>query len=410
MDIRISMGILWRRTWLILLVSALAGGLAAGLLLTHGAFPQYTASAIVAIGVDTPGIQDPMLVELARELIPTYVRLATMEPTAAAVIANLQLPDTTEEMAGKINAYLIGNSQLLEVQATYADPQIAAAIANEVVAQLLSQASPRVRSTMIPIQAAVAPSLPDVAALAPAVISALAAGLLVIGGIYLVEFIRNPLYGRQDVEEILQLPTLMTWHPASRANLRGRDGARSDASTWWALAEAGERHWTGNPKPKRWVALTALSPRRTPIECALQWARAWASRGEAVLLADADKSHPLPGKLAPVEADWRLLPAADFSVDQFVDQAKDASITIVRAAPVVSSIDTLALAARGVEVILIVEAGRTRVAEAQQALELLRAVDASIWGVLIVQRPSSALRLSLKGPVKWIGKTLRLSG
>ena len=386
MDIRTMLSILWKRAWLIGLGTLLAAGLGVGLLLTGGTYPQYSATGIVAIGVDTPGAsQDPVLVNMVQDMIPTYIRMVTLEPITTAVIESLELPDIPQDLGERISARVIGDTQLLEIQVTYPDPDMAAAIANEVIRQLISQASPRVRSLIVPVQTAQTPNLPDLTGVVPAIMVGVAGALFATGGVYLAEFIRHPLYNSHDVEEELGLSTLATLRPRRMVLFRRRQQANTEAATWWALTEAAQRQWKGSPDKKQWLLVTSLSTPRPPVEVALNLARTWAGRGETVLLADADLTHPLP-EPSPTEegeGDLHFLPAVAFTPETLANRAREASVVVIRAAPVPGSVATLALATRAALVLLVVEAGRVPAAKAREALELLQVSDAPIWGAVL---------------------------
>lgn len=376
--------IFWKWAWLVGLSACLAGGLTVALMLRRGAFPQYSANAIVAVGVDAA--EDPLLLEQVQDLIPTYIHMVSLDPITAAVIQRLGLPDDPQELGERIDARLIGDTQLLEIRVAYSDPETAAAIANEVVRQLIAQASPRTRRLIVPVQAAQPPDLPDLAGALPAVVALIAGASLAIGGVYLVEFFRHPLYDSRDVEEMLEVPALATLQARSGRSFRRQEQA--EAVRWWALAEAAERQWGQAPDENRWLLVLPASVRSHSDHVARQLACTWTQRGKDVLLADADTARPMPAPDPPagVADHLSFLPAGQFSIERLAAEARGkAAVIVIRAAPALDSIQTQALAACAGQVLLVVDAGRTTAAEAQETLDLLRASNVPVWGAVICQ-------------------------
>lgn len=140
MHLRDCLGVFTRHLGLLITgtVLAMAGSYLAFRLLTP--WPRYQATATVIVGNSDPSSNWASL-EVSKELAPMYVRWATQRPVLQGVIDTLGSSLSVEELRGRIDVRIVGNTQMLEISATSSDPQQAAVIANEVVRQLEAQIS-----------------------------------------------------------------------------------------------------------------------------------------------------------------------------------------------------------------------------------------------------------------------------
>lgn len=135
MELRDIIRALTRRFWLLLAGAGLAmmGSYLAFRFLTP--WPRYEASATVMLGNGNLG-SDLASLQANRELATTYVAWATRRPVLEGVINTYSLNTSPEELRGRIDAHLVGNTQLIEISAVSPGRHEAALIANEVVRQL----------------------------------------------------------------------------------------------------------------------------------------------------------------------------------------------------------------------------------------------------------------------------------
>jgi non-specific protein-tyrosine kinase len=102
------------------------------LLITSQQQPKYAATATLLISPSSgSGTLDYNSVLTAERLSKTYQKLAKNRTVLDQVIADLQLPMDADELSGQIRTRADGETQLLEITATDADPARAAAIANK---------------------------------------------------------------------------------------------------------------------------------------------------------------------------------------------------------------------------------------------------------------------------------------
>jgi polysaccharide biosynthesis transport protein len=143
------------RTWLPLLVVSvvLAAGAAYAI---SGALPKvYEAKARLNVGQSLSAVNpDYNQLLVSQRLSTTYAEVATTRPILEAVIRQLDLDLTPDELLGKVRADAPLESTLLAIVAQDADPARAAAIANAVAEQLIA-ASPAIQGRQAELQTSI---------------------------------------------------------------------------------------------------------------------------------------------------------------------------------------------------------------------------------------------------------------
>lgn len=113
----------------------------------------YEAKSTLIIGQSLSAVNPDYSQLLAsQQLSNTYAQLATTRPLLVNVITQLGLTDTPEELAKRVQSSAAVNSTLLTIAATDPDPDIAAAIANALAAELV-KASPDLQGQEADIRA-----------------------------------------------------------------------------------------------------------------------------------------------------------------------------------------------------------------------------------------------------------------
>jgi len=442
MDLRVYLKLFWHWLWLIVLATMVGVVASLCVLLYLGNLPSYSATATVAIGAEIfSSDQDQSYLTAVDSMAPTYVELAKLEPVTQAVIAALSLPETTDELSDLLEVTLIQETQLIEIEATYRDAQMAADIANEVAHQLALQAPTQLRNFIVTIEAAEAPEILelDIEAFVPVVIAGLLGFLLSTGGVFLVDFVRDVINDSADVAQRLGLATLaVVRSPGNRPSRLWRrwQGQRVEPETqpvWWSLMEACQRRYAaatgqtpdtprnaaeGNETPLILITSSERDERQTST--ALNLARTWTRSGQTTLLVDAYLARPglheelrltnevgltsllaeptcsLEVAIQPVEAapglhaltagpaTERPLSATAPAVRLALEAMKaTAQVVIVNGPPVLAGADAVMLAAQADGVLLVLHGGKTRAAQAAEAIELLTRAGGSVWGAVL---------------------------
>jgi len=133
MELKHFLQLLWRWSWLVVLLMSMAG--TAAYALSKRTTPIYQASTTLMISQTAANgaAADLNALRTSEELAGTYAALLRMRPVMEAVIANLKINTNPDRLAKNLHVSLIGDTQLVVVTVEDADPQGAADIANEVV-------------------------------------------------------------------------------------------------------------------------------------------------------------------------------------------------------------------------------------------------------------------------------------
>ena len=119
--------------WIVVLCPALIGMLA--FLYTERQEPMYQAQAKLFVDPSGNGQFDYNSILSAERLTKTYQKLVENRAVLNGVIAALNLPLTPDQLAAQVTSSADGDTQLLIVTVSDTDPEMAAAIANEVATQ-----------------------------------------------------------------------------------------------------------------------------------------------------------------------------------------------------------------------------------------------------------------------------------
>lgn len=133
MELKQFLRLLWRRSWLIILMIGVAG--TAAYLVSKQSVPVYEASTTLLINPARAniGALDFNALRASESVAKTYVELLSKRPVLEGVIANLQLSVKPEQLAKRMRVEIIQNTQLIDLIVEDTDPQRAADIANEIV-------------------------------------------------------------------------------------------------------------------------------------------------------------------------------------------------------------------------------------------------------------------------------------
>ncbi len=402
MELRDYLKVVYKWLWFIVLTTLIAG-MAGYLVLWHLALlPAYRATATVMISGSSA---DLTRLEIGQALAPTYAELAKREPFAQSVVESLGLPISAEKLKEHIEANPIPGTQLIEIVATYNDPQQAAAIANQVARQLVEQAPAGLRRDFV-ITEAQPPLRPSLGTYGNVLAAAFTGLLLATGAVFLIEYLDDSIRTAEEVRRHLHLPTL---------------GIVKDASSrhfWWTLAEACWRQCSkGTPSTKS-ILVTSPGPSEGKSTIAINLAITWAKAGRKTLLVDAHLRHPvvhqrlgLPNEGGLVDLlqqsgpiNSQTLPSArtpnlkvltsgprpsdppELLASQRMDEVlnklvEDVDAVILDGPPVLSA-DAAILASKVDGILLVLDQSGTKRA-ASEAVETLRMVGGKILGVIL---------------------------
>jgi capsular polysaccharide biosynthesis protein len=142
-SLRDLLQVLWRRLWVILLVSIVFTGVAAGYSLLQT--PTYEGSIKILVGQERGITEDPTQATGLQQLTQTIAEIVNTQTVAAAVIEELGLDVTPEEFLENMRVEQVPNTQVIQVFYRHEDPQRAQLIANtigDVFSEQVAEVSP----------------------------------------------------------------------------------------------------------------------------------------------------------------------------------------------------------------------------------------------------------------------------
>lgn len=427
--------IILKHGWLIALGGVLGLGIALVAIWLAGSIPVYMATATVIVGGDVEAVQSNLLYsDLGPQFLGTYVDLATRGPVMQAVIEELGLGITPEMLAGMVDAMIVENTQLIEIAVRNPDPNAAASIANSVARQLVSSSDIRLRDFVILVEEAKVPSRSSLAWLPIPIIGGML-GLTVTGGwVFLAEFLRDPVYSAEDIVQRTGLPVLAIVRP-KQTGLRGRlrrtpSWRNVNEAVWWPLVQACRRR-QGDleipPESNRGgirILVTTPTDSLDGKIVATNLAVAWSKTGERVLLVDAeadcptlhewfelpprpglgdllseelDDSHPEEAIQATEFPGLRLLAGGSTSGDLSGDRhphlikplmerlADYADVIVLNGPPIATTESGAVLARQAHGVLLVLQAGETKMTDVIDANYALTLLNAELWGAILTE-------------------------
>ncbi len=153
MDLRRLIAIL--RTWAPLLVASVLLAAAAAFVVSSLQQKRYEAKATLIVGASLSAVNpDYNQLLVSQSLANTYASLATTRPILEAVIRQIGLPDSYDELTKRVQANADPSSTLLTVTVQDSDPARAAATANAVAQRLMAE-SPSLQGQQASLQGSI---------------------------------------------------------------------------------------------------------------------------------------------------------------------------------------------------------------------------------------------------------------
>lgn len=136
-ELRRITAVIMRRKWLVIAVT-LAGALL-GLLVSRTQTPVYEATTTLLVGqfMQTTSVTSNDM-QTSADAARTYVDIALRQPVLDRVVSALELDGTWQDLKNRLQIKAIEGTQLIEVTAEAPSPDMARAIADQVVAQLIT--------------------------------------------------------------------------------------------------------------------------------------------------------------------------------------------------------------------------------------------------------------------------------
>lgn len=418
MDVQELVLRLWRRRWLVAAILALGSLL--GLLFASSQTPRYRSNASLLIGPRSTSAQDitQALGELAfsRELLQSYLLLFEGRSMSERLVERLQLPVSPRDLQGRIDARLLPETRVIEVEVVDPDPQLAADIANETIEVFQVEFHSAIGGDTVSATPITVAS-PDTSPVAPrplrtGILAFLLTGFAVVAFTLVRERFDVTLRSSEDLGTLPWLATIpevrsRRWRPGLSAV--ADDRSRS-AEAFRMLRASVEFRLPEGPAI---VLVTSPSEGEGKSTIALNLARTYASAGRKVALIDMDLRKPVlhtrlglpqePGLADLVangahvehEMDGMVVVTAgrtvaqtsesflSHQVEEILRGFKDrADVTIVDSPPV-SVVDPLLIARHVQGVVLVARAGRSTRRDVERAAQRLNESGGNLLGVAL---------------------------
>lgn len=437
MDIRDYLRILRGRWRLILLCTLLALSAAAGA--TYAAKPMYQASAQVFVstatdaGDSTSGLNQGG--QFAQQRVKSYADIVNSPLVTSPVVSQLGLPLTPQQLSQKIAASAPLDTVLININVKDERPAMAQRIANAVAQEftrVAAQIETPAGATASPVKVSVVrqAELPE-APVSPRKKLNLALGLLVglavgVGAAVLRETLDTSVKGPEEVQDQLGLPTLgligYDNDAVKRPLIVHADPHSTRAEAFRQLRT--NLQFVDIDHPPRSIVITSSLPQEGKSTTACNLAIALDQAGLRVVLVEADLRRPrlatylgvegavgltdvLVGRapLDDVLQPWganrlRVLPSGPTppnpsellgsqQMRELLRRLEDqADLVILDAPPLLPVTDGAVLAAAASGCVVVLRAGHTTREQSTRAVEILRAVDAHIYGAVLNMVPT----------------------
>lgn len=425
-----------RRLGTIIACTVLGTMVAAALLMllpTH-----YTSQATAYVRVSVPRSSSSAdsnayfnASQLAAQKVKAFVPLFTSETVAQAVITQLDLAVTPNDLAADLSASNAADSLTIDVTATGDSPEQARQIADAVVTQSAAQVR-RLEGASSPVQVVMmAPASLSQVGRTPSPLKYLAAGILaglLIG--YLIALVRHRFDTRlrtaDDISDSFDIPILAVL-PQSREIARTEAFSESSFHSTESLRKLRTNLKYANVDHQaRVILVTSPLQGDGKSSVAASLAKVMAEAGEDVILIDADLRRPSAADIYSLRGPIGLLQVlvGSTSIDnairptritglsvlpvfdtppnpsELLGSARMAElvkylardrILILDAPPVLPVTDAVVLAQLADAVIMVASAGHTRTEQLDHALEAIEHGQGSVAGVVLNRAASSRL-------------------
>ena len=206
-----------RKRWLIVVAIPLMAALTSGIISFFIIKPVYQASTTLIVGKKASEsgqaaaqMLDNSVLQANLQLAKTYATIAQSRTVEENVIKDLNLPMKVEELDRLISINPVKTTEILELQVSNTNPELAASIANT-MAQEFSKAVIEIKKldSVSIVDSAVTPDKPVKPNKKLNVLIAFVVGLMAsVGLVFLLEYIDNTVKTSDDIEKLLGIPVL----------------------------------------------------------------------------------------------------------------------------------------------------------------------------------------------------------
>jgi succinoglycan biosynthesis transport protein ExoP len=418
---------LLRRWWWLLVAGTLLAG-SASYVISESLTPIYRSTATLLVNqTQTPGTIAYNDVLTSERLTQTYAQLIDQRPVVQAVIDELDLPYSREQLSGMMSVRAVTDTQLLKLSVENADPLLASDIANTAASVFIDQNTANKLSRpgdVSIVEAATEPSSPIKPNVMLNTLLAAAAGLLIAAGItFLFDYLDDTVKSPAELEAS-GVPSLggvgrfrHTRNPSD--NLVAGSLSRRHLSEAYRVLRTNIQFSTID-RPGQTLLITSANPREGKSTTAANLALVMAQAGKRVILVDSDLRRPsihrffglsngqgltnmmlstqappngivqktrfenlsvvTSGTLPPNPSELLASRRFDSVLEALRTQA---DVIIIDSPPALAAADASILASKTDSTMLVVDSGRTRLAALRSAREALLRSKTHLLGAVL---------------------------
>lgn len=302
MEQELDLRALWQviaKRWKFIIVIPLAAALISLLVSAYIITPQYTASTTII--VTRPADTSELIyrdVQLSRELVGTYREIMHSRRVLEMAIANRSLPYSAGQLREMVDVQAVRDTELLTVDVTHPDPELARDIANEMARVFKEQVVDIMKIENVSVvDEAVTPG----GAVSPRVdlnvAVAFVVGLMAAFGLaFLHEYLDQSVKDPGEAQQLLQVPVIGVVPRVEGEMLFARSKPRAPAAEAFRTLRT-NIEYSSIDKPVKNILIAGANPACGKSTVASNLAITLARRESSVLLVDADLRRPIIHKL-----------------------------------------------------------------------------------------------------------------
>ncbi len=414
----------WKLLVIIPLIAVMVSAIVSLFIIT----PQYTATTTLM--VTRPAEAGQILyqdIQVSRQLVATYREIVHSRRVLEDVITNENLPFGVRELREKVDVEAVRDTELIKVDVTDPDPVLAREIANEVAAVFMEKIIDIMQVENVSIvDEAVLPGSPVSPRVPLNVAVALVVGLMgAFGLVFLLEYLDRTIKEPQEVQKRFDLPVIGLVPLVEGDKLFALSEPSSPPAEAFRTLRTNIQY-SSIDKPVKSILITGANPYCGKTTMSANLAVTLARSGALVLLVDADLRRPMQHNMFNINSDPGLSslifkeemdlndvvrkgehknllvmpsgPIPPYPAEMLASQrmkmlsdqfAKRFDYVIYDSPPIIAVTDAAILANMVDGTIFVMDYGRVKWEQAENALEQLSKVKANVIGAVINSVPRS---------------------
>jgi len=422
---------LWQvivKRWKLIVLMPLLAALASAMISLFIITPLYTASTTMMVTrpTDTSQIlyQD---IQVSRQLVNTYREIVHSRRVLEIVIANRSLPYNLSEMREMVEVQSVRDTELITVEVTNPDPELAGTIANEVANVFMEQIIEIMQIENVSVvDEAVAPNSPVSPRVPLNVAVAFVVGLMAAFGLaFMVEYLDQTVKDPDEVQKLLEVPVIGLMPKTEGEQLVAMSSPRAPASEAFRTLRT-NLQYSSIDKPLKKILITGANPACGKSTVASNLAVTLAQSSGSVLLIDADLRRPTLHKIFKLNSEpglSSLIFNENISLSQVLRKTEHDNLKVLPSGPIppypaemlasermrklieyceenydyiifdsppiIAVTDAAILSKLADGTLLVLDYGRVKKDEAVGALEQMKRVQAYVIGIVLNGMPHS---------------------